>query len=352
MLKCTSCGYEADEGDVYCARCGKKLAGGKEEAGQEIKSKVILNSPFLRFADFLDDDALYRAGVCKLEGIGVAKKPEEAEEIFKTLAFRGHYDGMYKLAEMYLNSTPPNVEGAKAWLKTAAGGGHKKSAIKLKELNPAPESEEQITIPEGGLEGLVQAALPSVLLISAGGKGLGKTGLSAGSGFILDGGYVLTNAHVVGESPDWVTAKFEPSLDDKTYALAPLAICPDLDIAVLKFTGLAERKVTARKNLTLRLDRANFGESVYTIGNPLGIGFSVSKGVVSCPNRKTNYPKGVEEVIQTDITANHGNSGGALFDQNNNVLGMITYTPIDSSGGIAMCVPSKYIVHVLNNIKI
>ena len=93
-----------------------------------------------------------------------------------------------------------------------------------------------------------------------------------------------------------------------------------------------------------------YGEEVYTIGNPLGIGLSVSRGIVSCPSRNTRYPDAVKAVIQIDITANHGNSGGALLDQYNNVLGILTFIPGDSGGGITMCVPAKYIAEALNRL--
>ena len=55
-------------------------------------------------------------------------------------------------------------------------------------------------------------------------------------------------------------------------------------------------------------------------------------------------------MIQTDITINHGNSGGALLDYENNVLGIVTFTPSNIEGGISMSVPSGYIAKVLNTI--
>ena len=154
----------------------------------------------------------------------------------------------------------------------------------------------------------------------------------------------------MGKTPKSVTASFESSVDDKSYNLLPLVIAPELDVAILRFTGLADERISARENLRLRTEGVRYGEEVYTIGNPLGLRFSVSRGIVSTPLRESGHRKGIHEVIQTDITANHGNSGGALFDVSNNVLGMITYTPSDSEGGISMCVPSKYIVQVLNKL--
>lgn len=345
-----------------CPACGTAYT---EQAQRPARSAAAANSAqgaegsvssFLKYADFVDDQVLYNLAVCKLQGAGMAKNEEEAFEMFKVLAFRGFYDGMYKLAEMYLARSEPDKESACRWLKIAADGGHKPSIIKLKMMgaDAGAIANEAISIPASAsaLEALVRNALPNIVLIrSVLESGPNGSRCSTGSGFIVEGGYVVTNAHVVGDSPECVTANFEPSLDSKTYNLMPLQVIPSLDVAILRFTGLADQKFTAQKNLTLRMENVAYGEEVYTIGNPLGMGLSVSRGVVSCPNRASSYPSKVKEVIQTDITANHGNSGGALLDRQNNVLGMITFSPGNSEGGIAMCVPSEYIVKVLNQIQ-
>lgn len=369
MIKCTKCGY-VFPGEV-CPACGARACAEKktplqkppEEHIAPEQSKVTTesivdvrrNPLFMKYVDFLDDAALYNVACCHAEGAGgVEQDVEQAVEMFQILAFRGHFGGMYKLAEYYLSLDPPDKQTAVQWLCIAADGGHEPSKTRLRiigeEAARRPAFSGPMEVPEGSFEARVKNALPCVVMVHSTYQKGKKTSSSCGSGFILEGGFVVTNAHVVGENPKSVTAYFEPSVDDKSYNLLPLAIAPEFDVAILRFTGLADERISARENLRLRVDDVRYGEEVYTIGNPLGLRFSVSRGVVSTPLRKDGHRIGIHEVIQTDITANHGNSGGALFDISNNVLGMITYSPSRSEGGISMCVPSKYIVQVLNKL--
>lgn len=358
MTICTNCGFELKVGQAVCPACGSavKHAGNSSVANNVTKDfKVQTPSLFLKYADLLDNDALYQAALCKLNGISVQQNVAEAIEMFKILAFRGYHDGMYKLAECLLKLNPPDVEVACRWLAQAASDGHKPSQLLLNMMGFDVAKEQnrlgkiQDVVPS--LEVLVKNALPSIVSIEVGCESNGKKAKMAGSGFIVEDGYVITNAHVIGENFSYITARFEPDVDSKSYNLVPLAIVPTLDIAVLRFTGLADKKFTSQTNFSMRLEGLEYGEDVYTIGNPLGIGLSVSKGVISCPNRASSYPPAVGEVIQTDITANHGNSGGALLDMGNNVIGMITFAPTASEGGMAMCVPASCIVAVLNKIQ-
>lgn len=354
MKKCTNCGYVADDNSVCCPACGYAYSAEKKQAHGSAAKSGEAQSAFLKYSSFMDNQALMQIAKMKDNGVGTVQERDEAVEIYKILAFRGEEDAMFRLAEIYLEQTPPNTEAALCWLKIAADGGHKPSIIKLKVLK-AENSEKgnfEITLPHDltDTEARVEEALPYIVTVRSVKAEGDLTRKTAGSGFIIEGGYVITNAHVAGDDPDCITASFEPRIDGKSYNLLPVKIAPEYDVAVLKFTGLFGDRISARDNLTFRLNGVNFGEEVYTVGNPLGMGLSVSHGVISCPNRASDY-KGVKEVIQTDFTVNHGNSGGALLDKCNNVLGMITYFPGESEGGITMCVPAKYIVEVLNNIK-
>lgn len=357
MRICKTCGYLSDGNEVECPYCGDGLYEKSESASKSSDGAAhaapVRRSVFAKYADLMDDDTLYRTALIKLASSD-SRDVAEGADMLRALAFRGHCDGMYRYAEYLLALDAPDEKTAVMWLKIAAGAGHSQSKLRLRVLGAKDTADKPITIPGDASEFVerVRSALPSVvsILTAFGGKG-GKTMYSAGSGFIVEGGYVLTNAHVVTVDPKSITARFEPSLDDRTYNLAPLAIDAARDIAVLKFTGLKNERVSAQDNLPLRMGDLQYGEEVYTIGNPLGLGLSVSRGVISCPNRATDYPTGIDHVVQTDISANHGNSGGALLDANNNVVGMITFLPGDTQGGIAMCVPSDYIVQALNNLK-
>ena len=356
MAKCVNCGYELKSGQAQCPACRAYIEE-KQEAPKLKKERAGFekSSLFLKYADVLDNEALYQAALCKLNGISVERNQNEAFEMLRILAFRGHSDAMYKLSELLSEAEFSDGEAAVKWLQIAAAQGHKPSRVKLKMLSldcPTEQGHTQrIQNVSSGLEGLVREALPSIVSIEVGHENGKKKEGSRGSGFLLEGGYVVTNAHVIGENPYYITASFEPDIDPVPYNLCPLSVVSKLDIAILKFTGLAAKKFASRDSLHLRLRGVEYGEDVYTIGNPLGIGLSVTKGIVSCPNRASSYPPAVGEVIQTDMTINHGNSGGALLDMDNQVVGMMTYTLSTSEGGMAMCVPASRIEQVMNEIK-
>ena len=353
MKTCKKCGAKLNDNDVRCPWCGALVEEDTtptppvNEPDKEEENLMTL----LRYADLMDDNLLLKTALCKLNGVGVAKNTKEAFELFRVLAFRGNFEGMYNLAMMMIDEGDRN--NAYRWLKIAASAGHKPSALRLMmdfnemvnfEKTKAPNNvlEEKA----GGFDTLVEKVMPSIVMIEA--VKQGNIG-SQGSGFIIEGGYVVTNEHVVSANPMSITCKFENSIDNKEYNLKPVMIAREYDLAILEFTGEIANKIKNANNLSLRLD-AKYGEEVYTVGNPIGLGFSVSRGVVSNPKRETNY-QSIKEVIQTDITANPGNSGGALLDKKNQVIGVITYHPGDIEGAITMCVPSKYIVELLNKIN-
>lgn len=331
--------------------CGAKIDDREINTAQK-------DSIFLKYADFLDNEMLYRIACAKSSGLIRAAVPGEAAEIFRLLAFRGHTESMYRYAEICLSADPPDKETAYQWMKIAADAGHAASKNHLKNENipyeepktPPAAGAPAVSAP-GDFESLVADALPAVMKLTVMKTENGQRMASLGSAFAVEGGYVITNAHVVGEDPECVVATFEPNVDECRYNLLPLRINPRLDVAILKFTGLAAKKMEERRQLSLRMDRVEYGERVYTIGNPLGLGLSVSQGVVSCPDREAQYPPDAQTVIQTDITINHGNSGGALLDAANRVIGMVTFIPGDSEGGIGMCLPAKYIVDELNQLQ-
>ena len=357
MRLCKSCGFATDGDATECPYCGDVTvvaARAEPRVSAYNDKRIDEKSAFVEYADLMDDDTLYRAAAVKLGGASDDVERREAAELLSALAFRGHCDGMFKLSEYLLSLDPPDEKPAVAWLKIAADAGHVPSKIKLRMLGTkaAVDSPLIISDGDGDFVARVRAVLPSIITICSefNGKG-GKNTCSSGSGFIIEGGYVITNAHVVTAKPKSITARFEPSIDDKAYNLIPLIIDVDCDIAVLRFTGLKNDRVSALTNLSLRAGEPEYGEDVYTVGNPLGLGLSVSRGVISCPCRETDYPRGVTHVVQTDISPNPGNSGGALLDVHNNVVGMITYHPEKAQGGIAMCVPTDYIIDLLNELK-
>lgn len=359
MVCCKNCGKEYDERrESCCPACGASIS--YSQSGEAAARAA--ETDFMKYADLMDDETLFYAAVCRKEGIGVGQDVAQAKELFHALALRGSFDGMYQYACMCLADKFSEETGLR-WLKAAAEKGHLSSRLKLMELagegrvsvSGGISQGEAFSVTEGGsfagtsegeknFRSLVEKGLPNVTAVFS---GHGKV-CSTGAGFLLRGGLVITNAHVIGEAPASVSVRFEPAIDPKTYEMQILGLFPEYDIAVLAFKGAAKERFAGRQGLFLRTGPVSYGEQVYTVGNPLGLGLSVSRGIVSCPVRETDYATEVREVVQTDITANHGNSGGALLDGENRVIGMVTFMPSAAEGGIAMCVPSKYIVEALN----
>ena len=168
---------------------------------------------------------------------------------------------------------------------------------------------------------------------------------SAGSGVIVDRarGYVLTNNHVINNAQEVVvTLK-----DRRTLKARLVGTDPGTDIAVLKIDAqnLAELKFGDS-------DVMNVGDFVVAIGNPFGIGQTVTSGIVSALGRTGLGIEGYEDFIQTDASINPGNSGGALVNLAGELVGINTAIigPSGSSVGIGFAVPSNMVRSVMEQI--
>ena len=167
-----------------------------------------------------------------------------------------------------------------------------------------------------------------------GGEGGGRAS-SLGSGFIVDpAGYIVTNNHVI-DGADEITV----TLTDKTTLKAKLVGKDErVDLALLK--------VESNTPLTAvpfgDSDTARVGDWVLAIGNPFGLGGSVTAGIVSARGRDIRQGP-YDDFIQTDAAINRGNSGGPLFNMSGQVIGINTaiYSPSGGSVGIGFSVPSN-----------
>jgi Do/DeqQ family serine protease len=168
------------------------------------------------------------------------------------------------------------------------------------------------------------------------------TGL--GSGVIVSGtGYILTNNHVV-EAAD----EIEVALPDGNRMLAKVVgTDPETDLAVLRVKADKLPAITFGSSDTLRV-----GDVVLAIGNPLGIGQTVTAGIVSAVNRSGLGINVFENFIQTDAAINQGNSGGALIDIRGNLVGINTAIVSQSGGsiGIGFAIPAATTQMVLEQI--
>ena len=155
-----------------------------------------------------------------------------------------------------------------------------------------------------------------------------------GSGFIIDEkGIVITNNHVIQDAEDIIVRVN----GDKEYKAKVLGADPLMDIAVLQLE-------TDEKFIPVAFgdsDKARIGDWVIAIGNPFGLGGTVTAGIISARNRSIGLSR-YEDFIQTDASINSGNSGGPLFDMEGNVIGINTAI-LGRSGsiGIGFSIPSN-----------
>ncbi len=168
---------------------------------------------------------------------------------------------------------------------------------------------------------------------------------SAGSGVIVDAenGYILTNHHVVGDA-DAIQISL---IDGKVLDAEVVGSDPATDIAVIKVDakGLTEMAIG-------NSDSARVGDFVIAIGNPFGLGHTVTSGIISALGRTGISRDGYEDFIQTDASINPGNSGGALVNMNGELIG-INSAIISRSGGnvgIGFAVPTKIASSIMNQI--
>jgi serine protease Do len=168
---------------------------------------------------------------------------------------------------------------------------------------------------------------------------------SLGSGFVVDPeGIVITNNHVISDA-DEISVVF--SGGDKLRAEI-IGRDQKTDIAVLRVKPPKPLKAVKFGDS----DKLRIGEWVIAIGNPFGLGGSVTAGIVSARNRDINSGP-YDNYIQTDASINRGNSGGPLFNMNGEVIGINTaiISPSGGSIGIGFAVPSKNAVAVIDQLR-
>jgi len=164
-----------------------------------------------------------------------------------------------------------------------------------------------------------------------------------GSGFIIDkNGIVVTNNHVIQGAEDIIVRVN----GDQEFKAKVLGADPLMDIAVLqletdqKFTPVAFGDS----------DKARIGDWVIAIGNPFGLGGTVTSGIISARNRSIGLSR-YEDFIQTDASINSGNSGGPLFDMEGNVIGINTaILGRNGSIGIGFSIPSNSAKTIINQL--
>ena len=178
-----------------------------------------------------------------------------------------------------------------------------------------------------GVAGRLTPKVASLRVPRQGGRG--GTGESLGSGVVFTGdGFLLTNAHVVGQANSG-TAAFS---DGTSVPFRVVGADPLSDLAVLRANGETPEPAELGE-----ADRLVVGQLVVAVGNPLGLAGSVTAGVVSALGRSLPARgRVIEDVIQTDAALNPGNSGGALADAEARVVGINTAV---AGVGLGLAVP-------------
>ena len=217
---------------------------------------------------------------------------------------------------------------------TLVGGGE--------ETKPLEASSAAITPQKGQTRAgaVYAAASPAVVSI--------KTGSGAGTGFLVDDGTIVTNAHVVSTS-DQVEVRFgtETNSIDGTVR----GTDPSSDLAVVRIdpqdapNGVKPLRLADSRNVRV-------GDVAIAIGNPFGLDRTATEGIVSGTGRQIQAPNGfsIDAVIQTDAPINPGNSGGPLLDDSGRVIGV--NSQIETAGsqgnvGIGFAVPSNAVRQVV-----
>jgi serine protease Do len=168
---------------------------------------------------------------------------------------------------------------------------------------------------------------------------------SLGSGFVVDpAGYVVTNNHVIAEA-DEISVVFG---DDSTYEAELIGHDSKTDLALLKITGDKPFPAVTFADS----DAVRVGDWVIAIGNPFGLGSTVTAGIVSARSRDIRAGP-YDDFLQVDAPINRGNSGGPSFNLNGEVIGINTaiFSPSGGNVGIGFAIPANLAVPVIESLK-
>lgn len=158
-----------------------------------------------------------------------------------------------------------------------------------------------------------------------------KHKIGSGTGFFIDKRIIVTNNHIIRNNK---TLKIYINGNTSSFRAVVIATDKTADIAILMITDPAfdPAKITILKwGKSRKLEQ---GESIYTIGHPAGLSFTVTTGIISYDRRRLSSP--YQEVIQTDASINPGNSGGPMFNMSGEVVGVNTFIYSKSGGSIGL----------------
>ena len=177
-----------------------------------------------------------------------------------------------------------------------------------------------------------------------GGQAPKRFGEALGSGFFISAdGYAVTNNHVV----DHAKTVSVTTDDGKAFTAKVIGTDPKTDVALIKVDGRSDFPFVKLATASPRI-----GDWVLAVGNPFGLGGTVTAGIVSARGRDIGAGP-YDDFLQIDAPVNRGNSGGPTFDLSGNVVGVNTaiYSPSGGSVGIAFAIPSQTVESVVDQLK-
>lgn len=166
-----------------------------------------------------------------------------------------------------------------------------------------------------------------------------------GSGVVVtNDGYILTNHHVI-DSADNIRVEFA---DGRTFKARLVGSDKPSDLALLRIDATNLQPLGLGNS-----DAVQVGDVVLAVGNPLGVGQTVTMGIVSAKGRSTGVGEGYEDFLQTDAPINHGNSGGALVNTKGELVGINSQilSPSDGNIGIGFAIPANMARHVMGELR-
>jgi serine protease Do len=184
--------------------------------------------------------------------------------------------------------------------------------------------------------GIIQSSDPSIVTI--------VTPTAQGTGFIINSeGYIVTNAHVLADNNGNLSSIIQVITNSQQTLNAQfIGYNGTLDLALLKISGTYTALPFGNSN------NAQVGDKVIAIGDPLGLQFSVSEGIISAINRPG--PNNLDYYIQTDASLNPGNSGGPLINKEGQVVGINNFK-ISDGENLGFALESNYIKQAINEIS-
>ena len=219
------------------------------------------------------------------------------------------------------------------------------------EMDRPPERSEELDAEERHTIALFERAARSVCFITTSveqvdlwSRSVTELPAGTGSGFVWDDrGHVVTNFHVV-QNADGATV----TLGEDAWPAKVVGVAPEQDLAVLRIEAPREKLAPLPVGSSARL---RVGQKVFAIGNPFGLDFSLTSGIVSALGRSIQSVGGatIFDVIQTDAAINPGNSGGPLLDSAGRLIGVNTaiYSPSGANAGIGFAVPADTVNRII-----